>query len=241
MDIQLSEEGRKLYSKMVEKLKVLHLRVTQESELFEKSPSYTYTRAKNSVQYYEKLLEEQEEVTKRRLEAIRLECEQQRQQKERWLKDAKEKLLNEESKKPRTLLRAEQELSSHILKMKASLPLPSDFYSKYSHNPSPGGEVKPPAPLPTPPPVQESLPPAPPPPAPEPPKKQVSFEEWSEGCDRFFGVDEELKKAREQARESIQRQEKPSYYSAPPPPPQEEDRPRIIQTTKKPIKKVAPR
>ena len=226
MDIlaNLSEDGRRTFTKLNEKALQLKRKVENEEQLFENSPSYELKRAMNSLPYHEREVQEMEEALELKIKKLkeRLEAAKQR------LEACKQKIEAEKSHKPKSLLRAEMELRDHLTKMKNTLPLPPEYFGKFSLPPTPSREI----------PVVQQPPPPVPEVVPEPPKKQVSFEEWSEGCDRFFGVDEELKKAREQARE-IPRQEKPSYYT--PPPPQEDDRPRIIQTTKKPIKKVAPR
>jgi hypothetical protein len=127
----LSENGLKTFHKYNQKMMVIYHKLQNEYELMSQAPTDLFLRAKKSVEYHKKLLEEHDAVLQRRIEVIKAESNRQRVEKENNLRVAEENFEIQKQKKPRSILRVEQELRDIIVKMKNEIQLPDSYYQRF--------------------------------------------------------------------------------------------------------------
>ena len=132
MDSNFSRAGSELYHKLNKRLKDLRARVASEEEIAAANPHFELKRARSSVKYHAKLLQEHddelEERIRKAVERIKEEAATKRAEKEKNLAEAKVKLEEEEKKTPRSVFKARQELLNHIKHFQESLAMPKGFF-----------------------------------------------------------------------------------------------------------------
>jgi hypothetical protein len=113
---KLTVAQQKDFSELMNKIKKQETIIRKQEAITHQSPTYIVRRAKQSVEYHKKQLEEHERIASERLQRVIDETQKQntqgREDKERYLRDAEDKLESCLSEKHKSVISAEEEIKT---------------------------------------------------------------------------------------------------------------------------------
>lgn len=113
---KLTVAQQKDFSELMNKIKKQETIIRKQEAIRHQSPTYIVRRAKQSVEYHKRQLEEHERIASERLQRVIDETQKQntqgREDKERYLRDAEDKLESCLSEKHKSVISAEEEIKT---------------------------------------------------------------------------------------------------------------------------------